>query len=82
MPYYSAGDNLVKREPLEEHVDMWNPLQDQALVLLATTFPLQQSSAGSVLKHLPDALVSLGRALKVLVSANLLADFLALFDKI
>lgn len=47
-------------------------------MLLATSFPLQQSCAGGVLEHLPDALVGLGRALKVLVSTNLLADLLAL----
>lgn len=38
----------------------------------------QESSARSVLKYLPDALVGLGRALKVLVGTDLLADLLTL----
>lgn len=59
-----------------------DPLQDQALVLLAAAFPLQQGGAGGVLKHLPDALVGLGRALEVLVCADLLADLLTLCDKL
>lgn len=54
------------------------PLEDQALVLLATSFPLQQGCASGVLKYLPDALVGLGRALEILVGTNLLADLLAL----
>lgn len=59
-----------------------DPLQDQALVLLAAAFPLQQRGASGVLKHLPDALVGLGRALEVLVCANLLADLLTLFGRL
>lgn len=70
------------KEPLEDtrgtHL---GPLQDQALVLLAAAFPLQQSSASGVLKHLPDTLVGLGRALEVLVGTNLLANFLTLFGR-
>lgn len=41
MPNYSAEDSLVEVGPLEEDNDVHNPLQDQALVLLAATFPLQ-----------------------------------------
>jgi hypothetical protein len=41
----------------------------------------QESSAGCVLKHLADTLVGLGRALEVLVGANLLADLLTLEDE-
>jgi hypothetical protein len=40
----------------------------------------QKSSAGGVLKHLADTLVGLGRALKVLVGTNLLANFLTLLS--
>lgn len=58
---------------------MRDPLQDQALVLRLAAFPLQQRSAGGVLKHLPDALVGLGRTFKILVGTNLLADFFALY---
>lgn len=55
-----------------------NPLQDQALVLLVAPIPLQQGGTRGVLKHLPDALVGLGRALEVLVGTDLLADLLTL----
>lgn len=37
-----------------------DPLQDQALVLLAASFPLQQGGARGVLENLPDTLVGLG----------------------
>lgn len=55
-------------------------LQDKALVLLAAaaTLARQESSTGGVLEHLADTLVGLGRALEVLVGANLLADLLTL----
>lgn len=49
-------------------------------MLLAAAFPLQQSSASGVLKHLPDALVGLGRTLEVLVGADLLPYFLSLVE--
>ncbi len=42
----------------------------------------QKSSAGSMLKHLTDALVGLGGALEVLVGANLLADLLTLRNSV
>jgi len=41
-------------------------------------FAGQESGSGRVLEHLADALVGLGRALEVLVGANLLADLLTL----
>lgn len=50
-------------------------------MLLAAAFSLQQSSASGMLKHFPDTLVGLGRALEVLVGANLLPYFLSLFEK-
>lgn len=80
MLHYSAGGSLVERSLLGGGgaQEVRDPLQDQALVLCLATFPLQQGSASGVLKHLPDALVGLGRALEVLVRTNLLADFLAL----
>lgn len=54
-------------------------LENHALVLLAAAPAAgKQSSAGSVLEHLADTLVRLGRALEVLVGANLLADLLTL----
>lgn len=37
-----------------------DPLEDQALVLLAATFPLQQGGACGMLENLSDALVGLG----------------------
>lgn len=36
------------------------PLQDEALVLLAATFPLQECSTCGMLEHLSDTLVGLG----------------------
>jgi len=53
-------------------------LQDQALLLLAATFPGKQGGACGVLEHFPHALVCLGRALQVLGCADLLADILGL----
>jgi hypothetical protein len=53
-------------------------LQDQALLLLAATFPGEQGGARGVLEHLSDALVCLGGALEVLGCADLLADILGL----
>ena len=40
----------------------------------------EECGAGSVLKHLADTLVGLGRALEVLVGTDLLADLLTLLD--
>jgi hypothetical protein len=58
-------------------------LQDKALgVVLLASLAGQESRSGRVLEHLTDALVGLGRALEVLVGANLLADLLALFKKL
>lgn len=37
-----------------------DPLQDEALVLLAATFPLQQCSTCGMLENLSDTLVGLG----------------------
>lgn len=54
-------------------------LQDQALLAARLgLFARHESSAGGVLKDLADTLAGSGRALKVLVSANLLADLLTL----
>jgi hypothetical protein len=53
-------------------------LQDQALLLLAATFPGEQGGARGMLEHLPHALVRLSGALQVLGCANLLADVLGL----
>lgn len=54
-------------------------LEQVALVLLAAAPGAgQQSSASGVLEHLADTLVRLGRALEVLVGADLLADLLTL----
>jgi hypothetical protein len=59
------------------------PLQDQALLVpLAAAAARQESSAGSVLKHLANTLVGLGGALEVLVGTNLLADLLTLVTKL
>lgn len=48
------------------------------LLAAAATLARQESSAGGVLEHLADTLIGLGRALEVLVGANLLADLLTL----
>jgi hypothetical protein len=54
-------------------------LKQVALVLLAAAPGAgQQGSASGVLEHLADTLVCLGRALEVLVGADLLADLLTL----
>lgn len=42
----------------------------------------QKGSAGSMLKHLTDTLIRLGRTLEVLVSRDLLADLLTLQGKL
>lgn len=47
-------------------------------MLLAAAFPLQKRSTCGMLENLSDALVGLGRALEILVGANLLADLLTL----
>ena len=52
-------------------------LQDCALGLFLL-FPGEQGSSCGVLEYLPDTLVGLCRALKVLLSTNLLADVLSL----
>lgn len=61
---------------------VWCTLQNQALLLaalLATAgSSLEQSRTGSGLKDLADTLVGTGRALKVLVGTDLLADLLTL----
>jgi hypothetical protein len=59
------------------HTRPWQRLQDQALLRLLL-FPGEQGSPCGVLKHLPDALVRLCGALKVLLGADLLADILGL----
>ncbi len=54
-------------------------LQHEALLVAALAAAArEQGRAGSMLKHLADALVGLGRALEVLVGTDLLANFLAL----
>lgn len=52
-------------------------LQDHATALLLA-LPGEQGGARGVLKHLSHTLVGLGRALEVLLCANLLADILSL----
>lgn len=52
-------------------------LQNQALLALSTLAG-EQSSTGGGLEHLTHAVVGLGRAFEVLVSTDLLANFLAL----
>lgn len=54
-----AGDSLVEKEPVGRK-KCTASLENQTLVLLAAAFPLQQGSASSMLKHLPNALVGLG----------------------
>lgn len=60
----------------------WKPrgsLQDQALLAaLGLLLGLQQGCAGGGLEDLTDTLICASRALKILVGANLLADFLTL----
>lgn len=53
------------------------PLQDQAL-LAFTALSCQQSGTGGTFEDFADSLVGLGRALKVFVGSDLLADFLTL----
>lgn len=53
-------------------------LQDAALLVLGAAAARQQGGTGGVLENFADALVGLGRALEVLVGADLLADFLTL----
>jgi hypothetical protein len=58
-------------------------LENQALlVALASAASREESSASSVLEHLTNALVGLGRALEVLVGANLLTNLLTLFKQV
>ena len=47
-------------------------LENEALLLLL--LPGGESSTGGVLKHFPDTLVGLGRALDVLLGTNLVLD--------
>ena len=65
---------------------VWCTLQNQALLLatLLTTAgsSLEQSRTGSGLEDLTDTLVGAGRALKVLVGTDLLADLLTLFGNV
>lgn len=56
----------------------YNDLKDQALLVALGALARQEGRARSMLKHLADALVGPGRALEVLVGADLLADFLTL----
>lgn len=58
-------------------------LQNRALALLAglALADLQEGSTSSGLKDLTDTLVGTSRALKVLVSTNLLANLLTLLEK-
>ena len=62
---------------IEESRVRTSSLQDRALLLLL--LPRQQRGAGGVLEHLPHAFVRLGRALEVLLRANLLADVFGLW---
>jgi len=52
-------------------------LEDAAL-LAFTLFAGQERGAGCVLKDLPNTLVGLGRALKILLRTNLLGDIFGL----
>lgn len=57
-------------------------LQDRALFLAAAAAglgDLQEGSASGSLEDFLDTLICAGRALQVLVGANLLADFLTLY---
>ena len=56
------------------------PLQDQALVLLLLLS--QEGCACGRLENFADAMVGFGRAFEILVSTDLLADFLALHTNI
>lgn len=68
----SARNNLVKGDGTS--------LQDSALALLLACLG-QKGSAGGSLEDFTDTLVGPGRAFEVLVGADLLADFLTLYDK-
>jgi hypothetical protein len=59
------------------HTRPWQRLQDQALLRLLL-FPGEEGSPCGVLEYLPDTLVRLCGALKVLLGANLLTDILGL----
>lgn len=67
---------------LEPHHIGWCSLQKQALAALLAALlagaGLEQSRAGGGLEDLADTLVGTGRALKVLVGTDLLADLLTL----
>jgi hypothetical protein len=58
----------------------WLSLQNHALRLLTalTLDSLEEGSSGGSFEDFTDTLVGAGRALQVLVGANLLADFLTL----
>jgi hypothetical protein len=60
---------------------MERDLEDQALGVLLWASARQKGGTGGVLKHLPNTLVGLGRALEILVGADLLADVLTLFSR-
>jgi hypothetical protein len=77
----SAVGRFVSLEP--ERWTAGGSLQDGALALLAglALADLQEGSTSSGLEDLTDTLVGTGRALKVLVSTNLLADLLTLLEK-
>lgn len=68
-------------------VESWSvqscPLQNRALALLASSLAAarEKGSASGVLEHLADTLVGLGRALKVLVGTDLLANVLTLLRR-
>ena len=69
---YKAGQSRSKLS--RGYID----LKNQALLVRLAGLAGQESRARSVLEHLADALVGPGRALKVLVGTDLLADLLTL----
>jgi hypothetical protein len=76
---FLSGINMaVAAAPAYAHkIPTRQRLQDQALLRLLL-FPGEQGSSCGVLEYLPDTLVRLRRALKVLLGADLLADVLGL----
>jgi hypothetical protein len=70
------------RSSLEpDHFSNWFSLQNQAAALLAASLALdslQEGSTSGSLEDFTDTLIGAGRALKVLVGTDLLADFLTL----
>lgn len=62
----------------------WGSLQDQARALLAglaRLSSLQQSCTGGSVEDFTDTFIGASRALEVFVSANLLANFLTLYEE-